>query len=259
MRELRAKIPADLEIEAFVHGAMCVAYSGRCLLSAYMTGRDANRGECAYPCRWNYSLVEDKRPGESFPVYEDERGTHIMSSKDLNMIEHVGALIEAGIDSFKVEGRLKNALYAATIARAYRHAIDDYFESPAKFAENLDWYREQVAGSGNRDYTTGFYFGKPSADAHTYFDSKVNQNYTFVGNAEPSAIEGWVRIEQRNKFWLGSTVEIMKADGRDVHATVLRIVDEHGEDQDSAPHPRQVVDVLLSEPAEPGDLLRTPL
>ena len=157
IRQIREHISDDLEIETFVHGAMCISYSGRCLLSNYFTGRDANRGACTHPCRWKYSVVEEKRPGEYFPVYENERGTYIFNSKDLCMIEHIPDLLEAGIDSFKIEGRMKTALYVATVARTYRKAIDDYLESPEKYQENMPWYLEQIKSCTYRQFTTGFF------------------------------------------------------------------------------------------------------
>ena len=161
IKEIREKIPEDMEIETFIHGAMCISYSGRCLLSNYFTGRDANQGACTHPCRWKYAVVEEKRPGEYLPVYVNERGTYIFNSKDLCMIEHIPELIDAGIDSFKIEGRMKTALYVATVARTYRKAIDDYLESPELYKKNMDWYKEQISNCTYRQFTTGFFFGKP--------------------------------------------------------------------------------------------------
>ena len=162
IKTIRKNIPDDLEIETFIHGAMCISYSGRCLLSSFMAGRDANQGACTHPCRWKYSVVEESRPGEYMPVYENERGTFIFNSKDLCMIEHIPELVEAGIDSFKIEGRMKTALYVATVARTYRKAIDDYLESPEKYQENMPWYLEQIKSCTYRQFTTGFFYGKPS-------------------------------------------------------------------------------------------------
>ena len=159
IREIRAHIPEDMEIETFVHGAMCISYSGRCLLSSYLAGRDANRGACTHPCRWKYSVVEETRPGEYMPVFENERGTFIFNSKDLCMIEHMDDLLNSGIDSLKIEGRMKTALYVATVARTYRKAIDDYMESPEKYRENMDWYRDQISNCTYRQFTTGFFYG----------------------------------------------------------------------------------------------------
>ena len=160
IKEIREKIPAEMEIESFVHGAMCISYSGRCLLSNFFTGRDANRGACTHPCRWKYAVVEETRPGEYLPVYENERGTYIFNSKDLCMIEHISELVEAGIDSLKIEGRMKTALYVATVARTYRKAIDDYFTDPKLYEKNMDWYQAEISKCTYRQFTTGFYFGK---------------------------------------------------------------------------------------------------
>ena len=164
IREIRRQIPKDMEIETFIHGAMCISYSGRCLLSNYLTGRDANQGACTHPCRWKYSIVEETRPGEYMPVFENERGTYIFNSKDLCMIEHIPELMESGIDSFKIEGRMKTALYVATVARTYRKAIDDYKESPECYGAHMEWYKEQIANCTYRKFTTGFFFGKPSEE-----------------------------------------------------------------------------------------------
>ena len=168
IKQLRANIPDDMEIETFVHGSMCISYSGRCLLSNFFTGRDANAGACTHPCRWKYSLMEEQREGEYFPVFENERGTYIFNSKDLCMIEHIPELLDSGIDSFKIEGRMKNALYVATVARTYRKAIDDCLESAEKYRENIKWYKEQIANCTYRGFTTGFFFGKPSSEDHIY-------------------------------------------------------------------------------------------
>ena len=161
IKGIRSKIPDDLEIESFVHGAMCISYSGRCLLSNYFTGRDANQGACTHPCRWKYAVVEETRPGEYLPVYENERGTYLFNSKDLCMIEYIPELVEAGIDSLKIEGRMKTALYVAAVARTYRKAIDDYFCSEELYRTRMDWYRAEIAKCTYRQFTTGFYFGKP--------------------------------------------------------------------------------------------------
>lgn len=170
-----------MEIESFVHGAMCISYSGRCLISNFLTGRDANQGACTHPCRWRYHLVEETRPGEYMPVFEDERGTYLYNSKDLCMIDHIPDLVDAGIDSFKVEGRMKTALYAATVARAYRMAIDDYFEDPEKYYRKLSWYKEEVNKCTTRDFCTGFYFGKPDENSQIYGSNTYNQDYTYLG------------------------------------------------------------------------------
>lgn len=256
IKEIRERIPKEMEIESFIHGAMCISYSGRCLLSNYFTGRDANQGACTHPCRWKYSVVEETRPGEYLPVYENERGTYIFNSKDLCMIEHVPDLIEAGIDSLKIEGRMKTALYVATVARTYRKAIDDYLESEEKYRANMDWYREEIAKCTYRQFTTGFYYGKPDENTQIYDSNTYNSDYVYLGIIYEKDAAGRVRIEQRNKFCAGDRIEIMKPDGRDVPAAVIRIEDEEGNAVDSAPHPKQVLWLTLSEEADAFDLLR---
>lgn len=256
IRQIRAKVPEDLEIEAFVHGAMCMSYSGRCMLSNFFTGRDANRGECTHPCRWRYSIVEETRPGEYMPVYENERGTYIFNSKDLSMIDYIPELCEAGIDSFKLEGRMKTALYVATIARTYRKAIDDYYEDPEKYRRNLPWYRDEIARCTYREFTTGFYFGKPDTNAQIYDSNTYVKNYTYLGTVRSLEEDGTAVFEQKNKFCVGDTIEIMKPDGTDLTAKVLSIRNDDGEEQDSAPHPLQNLHVKLDQRVEEGDILR---
>ena len=253
--ELRAHIPADLEIETFIHGAMCISYSGRCLLSNYFTGRDANQGACTHPCRWKYAVVEETRPGEYMPVYENERGTYIVNSKDLCMIEHIPELIDAGIDSLKIEGRMKTALYVATVARTYRRALDDYMESPQKYRANMPWYQEQISNCTYRQFTTGFFFGKPDEHTQIYDSNTYVKEYIYLGIVGGEK-DGLYRIEQRNKFSVGDEIEIMKPDGRVVPVKVGRILNEAGEEQDSAPHPKQVLYVDLQGQAEIYDILQ---
>lgn len=254
--EIRKNIPDEMEIETFVHGAMCISYSGRCLLSNYFTGRDANQGACTHPCRWKYAVVEEKRPGEYLPVYENERGTYIFNSKDLCMIEHISELIEAGIDSFKIEGRMKTALYVATVARTYRKAIDDYLTSPEKYKENMDWYLEQISNCTYRQFTTGFFFGKPSEESQIYDNNTYIKEYTYLGIVGERNEEGLYQIEQRNKFSVGEQIEVMKPDGRNIPVTVKRIVDEDGNEMESAPHPKQVLYIDLGQELEMYDILR---
>ena len=254
--EIRKNIPDEMEIETFVHGAMCISYSGRCLLSNYFTGRDANQGACTHPCRWKYAVVEEKRPGEYLPVYENERGTYIFNSKDLCMIEHIPELIEAGIDSFKIEGRMKTALYVATVARTYRKAIDDYLTSPEKYKETMDWYLEQISNCTYRQFTTGFFFGKPSEESQIYDNNTYIKEYTYLGIVGERNEEGLYRIEQRNKFSVGEQIEVMKPDGRNIPVTVKRIVDEDGNEMESAPHPKQVLYIDLGQELEMYDILR---
>lgn len=255
IKEIREKIPDGMEIESFVHGAMCISYSGRCLLSNYFTGRDANRGACTHPCRWKYSIVEETRPGEYMPVYENERGTYIFNSKDLCMIGHIPELIDAGIDSLKIEGRMKTALYVATVARTYRRALDDYARSPELYRKNMPWYLDQISNCTYRQFTTGFYFGKPADESQIYDSNTYVKEYTYLGIISGEQ-DGMYRIEQRNKFSVGETIEIMKPNGDNVEAVVRRLADEEGNEQDSAPHPKQVLYVDLGCRAELYDILR---
>jgi putative protease len=285
IKEIREQIPEDMEIESFVHGAMCISYSGRCLLSNYFTGRDANHGACTHPCRWKYALVEETRPGEYLPVFENDRGTFIFNSKDLNMIEHIPELVDAGIDSFKIEGRMKTALYVATVARTYRRAIDDYFVSEERYRANMDWYRAEIAKCTYRKFTTGFYFGKADEDTQIYDESTYVSEYIYLGivgavveagaPAEDAAVGSrgmttvdgdaaggsvespfCARIEQRNKFCVGDEIEIMKPGGENIPVKVIAMYDEEGHPVESCPHPKQTIDVKLSEVPEVGDILR---
>ncbi len=255
IREIRTHIPDEMEIETFVHGAMCISYSGRCLLSNYFTGRDANQGACTHPCRWKYSIVEESRPGEYMPVYENERGTYIFNSKDLCMIEHMDDVLNCGIDSLKIEGRMKTALYVATVARTYRKAIDDYFQSPECYQANMEWYKEQIRSCTYRQFTTGFFYGKTDETSQIYDNNTYEKGYTYLGIAGEVS-DGFCRIEQRNKFSVGEEIEIMKPDGRNISVTVEKILNEEGEEQESAPHPQQVLYVKLSQTPERYDILR---
>ena len=255
IREIRDRIPEEMEIESFIHGAMCISYSGRCLLSNYFTGRDANQGACTHPCRWKYAVVEETRPGEYMPVYENERGTYIFNSKDLCMIGHIPEMIEAGIDSFKIEGRMKTALYVATVARTYRKAIDDYLADVQRYQKNMPWYLDQISNCTYRQFTTGFYFGKPGDESQIYDSNTYVKEYTYLGIIGGEK-DGLYRIEQRNKFSVGETIEIMKPDGQNIETAVQRIVDEEGNEQESAPHPKQVLYVELDHEASQYDILR---
>lgn len=256
IKEIRDNIPEDMDIETFIHGAMCISYSGRCLLSNYFTGRDANKGACTHPCRWKYSVMEEKRPGEYFPVYENERGTYIFNSKDLCMIEHIPDLIETGIDSYKIEGRMKTALYVATVARTYRKAIDDYLESPEKYQKNMPWYLDQISNCTYRQFTTGFFYGKPSEETQIYDNNTYEKGYTYLGIVGPCNEEGMYRIEQRNKFSVGEVIEVMKPNGDNIEVTVKRLVDEDGKEMQSCPHPQQIFYVDLGIELEEYDILR---
>ena len=256
IREIREHIPDDMEIETFVHGAMCISYSGRCLLSNFLVGRDANQGACTHPCRWKYSIVEETRPGEYMPVFENERGTYIFNSKDLCMVEHMGDILESGIDSLKIEGRMKTALYVATVARTYRKAIDDYLESPQKYQENLSWYQEQISNCTYRQFTTGFFYGKPDQNTQIYDSNTYVKEYTYLGFAEEIDDKGLVQITQRNKFSVGESIEIMKPDGQNLTVTVQAIYDEEGNQVPSAPHPQQKLFVDLGCRIDRYDILR---
>ena len=255
IKEIRANIPDELEIETFVHGAMCISYSGRCLLSNFMVGRDANQGACTHPCRWKYSIVEETRPGEVMPVFENERGTYIFNSKDLCMIEHIPEIIEAGIDSLKIEGRMKTALYVATVARTYRKAIDDYQKDPELYRQNMPWYLDQISNCTYRQFTTGFFFGKPSEEAQIYDNNTYVKEYTYLGIIGEEK-DGTYRIEQRNKFSVGEKIEVMKPNGDNIEVVVKRILTEDGVEQESAPHPKQVLYVDLGIQVDEFDILR---
>lgn len=278
IKDIREHIDPDMEIETFIHGAMCISYSGRCLLSNYLVGRDANRGACTHPCRWKYSIVEEERPGEYMPVFENERGTYIFNSKDLCMIEHIPEMLEAGIDSFKVEGRMKTALYVATVARTYRNAIDDLLESEEKYRENLEHYKEEIGKCTYREFTTGFFFNKPTSESQIYDNNTYVKNYTYIGTVEnviapqdpgsgdasgPQAFAAGnvpgpqICFEQKNKFSVGDELEIMKPDGRNLFVTVKSILGD-GQPQESAPHPQQALTIEFNENEviEIGDIIR---
>lgn len=256
IKGIRENIPDDLEIETFVHGAMCMAYSGRCLLSNYFTGRDANRGACTHPCRWKYYLTEETRPGEYLPVEENERGTYIFNSKDLCMIEYIPELVAAGINSFKVEGRMKTALYVASVARTYRRAIDDFYESPLRYKENIPYYKEEISKCTYRQFTTGFFFGKPGDDAQIYDNNTYIKEYTYLGIINGSSEAGLYELEQRNKFSVGEEIEVMKPDGRNLLVTVKKITDSDGNVMESCPHPKQKIYADFGTPLEVNDILR---
>lgn len=256
IKDIRNHIPDDLEIETFVHGAMCISYSGRCLLSSFMAGRDANKGACTHPCRWKYAVVEESRPGQYMPVEENERGTYIFNSKDLCMIDHIPELVDAGIDSFKIEGRMKTALYVATVARTYRMAIDDYFENPKKYEENIPKYKTLISQCTYRQYTTGFFFGKPDETTQIYDCNVYERDYVYLGISGEPLEDGSFVIEQKNKFCVGDKIEIMKADGRDIEANVISITDQDGVAMESCPHPKQIITIKLDQVPEDGDILR---
>lgn len=254
--EIRKHIPEDMEIESFIHGAMCISYSGRCLLSNYFTSRDANQGACTHPCRWKYAVVEEKRPGEYLPVEEDDRGTYIFNSKDLCMVEYIPEMMEAGIDSFKIEGRMKTALYVATVARTYRKAIDDYKTSPELYRSNMDYYREEISKCTYRQFTTGFYFGKTTEESQIYDSNTYIREYTYLGMVEQTDTQGRMVLEQRNKFAVGETIEAMMFDGSNQELVVQEIRDDDGNIMESAPHPKQRLHVDLGVQLPIGCILR---
>ncbi|MDK2823164.1 MAG: family peptidase [Clostridia bacterium] len=245
-----------VEIETFIHGAMCISYSGRCLLSNYMADRDANRGECAQACRWNYNLVEEKRPGKYYPIIEDERGTYVFNSQDLCLFEHMKLLIDAGIDSFKIEGRMKSVYYVATVVRAYRKIIDYYF-SEQKQHFNINYWREELEKVSHRPYTTGFYFGKPEDSAATLESSNYIRPYDFVGVVlDYEETTGIATIEQRNRFHIGERIEFFGPHGNDFSQVITEIVDEEGNYLETAPHPRQILKIPVKQRVFSFDLLR---
>ena len=255
IKEIRRNIPDELEIESFIHGAMCISYSGRCLLSNYFTGRDANRGACTHPCRWKYAVMEESRPGEYLPIEENERGTYIFNSKDLCMIEYIPEIIDAGIDSLKIEGRMKIALYVATVARTYRKAIDDFFVSEEHYRSNMDYYKEEIAKCTYRQFTTGFYFQKPDENTQIYDSNTYVKEYTYIGMVEECR-DGKIKLTQRNKFSVGEEIEVMNPDGSNELLMVHSIQDEEGNPMESAPHPKQMIWVDLKKELPKGYILR---
>ncbi len=254
--EIRKRIPDDLELEAFVHGAMCVSYSGRCLLSNYMTNRDANMGACSHPCRWNYSLVEQTRPGEYMDVFENERGTFIFNSKDLCMIRYIPQLVECGISSFKIEGRVKTSYYTATIIKAYREEIDRYFENPAEYKFSEAQY-EELCKISHRPYSTGFYLGKPTPNEQVYTDSSYIRDYDLIGMVEEYDKKTQIaKISQRNRFFQGDEIEVITPNAPFFTQTVDWMENEKGERIDVANHAAMTVFMPLKNPVEPGAMLR---
>ncbi|WP_034327377.1 peptidase U32 family protein [Alkaliphilus transvaalensis] len=256
VKEIREHIPQEVELEAFVHGAMCISYSGRCLLSNYMANRDANRGECAQPCRWKYHIVEEKRPGEYMPVYEDEKGTYIMNSKDLCMIEYIPEIIESGINSLKIEGRMKTTYYVATVVRAYRMAIDAYLKDPQNWECKEEWL-EEIKKASHRDFTTGFYHQRPDENEHLYTDKSYVRNYDFIGMVlDYDHNNKIVTVEQRNRFFQGDQIEIIGPHKELVKTVIEKMWDEEGKEIEVAPHPKQIVKMKIDKIVEPYDLLR---
>lgn len=254
--EIRQRVQPDLELEAFVHGAMCISYSGRCLLSNYMTARDSNSGNCSHPCRWKYYLMEEQRPGEYMPVFENERGTFIYNSKDLCMIEHIDKLIESGLSSFKIEGRVKSEFYVSTVVKAYRQAIDSYFENPEEYRFDPTLL-DELKKVSHRDYTTGFYFGKPGGSEQHYASSSYIREYDMVGivkdyNAETKMAE----VVQKNRFFKGSKVEFLRPVGKFFTQEIGLILDAEGNEIQVANRPQSTVYVKTEQPVEPDTFLR---
>ncbi len=253
--EIRAKTPADLEIECFVHGAMCVSFSGRCLLSNYFIGRDSNRGECAQPCRWKYALMEEKRPGFYLPIEEDHSGTYIMNARDMCMIEHIPQMVKAGISSFKIEGRAKSAYYTAVITNAYRAAIDGYIENPADSYRPEPWVVEETRKVSYREYCTGFFFGDPKDNAQIFYDGVYKRNWNVMAQVEKTE-NGRIYVSQRNRFFAGDELEIMLAGSEPVKIKVENLKSEDGEAIDVAPHPMMKCSFDCDIAVHPGALIR---
>lgn len=256
IREIRQRIPENMDLESFVHGAMCISYSGRCLLSNYMIDRDANRGMCAHPCRWKYKLVEEKRPGEYYPVEEDNRGTYIMNSKDLCMLEHLPDLIDAGVSSFKIEGRMKSVFYVANVVSAYRKAIDSYMADPENYSFDYSWYNEMLKAS-HREFTTGFYYDKPTNEDQNYQTSAYTREYSFTGKVLSYDTDSSIAVvEQRNKMSLGDTIEVFGPDIDYFEQKLTVLLDEDDNPIESAPHPQQILHIKMNKPVKPNYILR---
>ena len=254
--EIRRRTPEGLEVEAFVHGAMCISYSGRCLLSNYMTNRDSNQGACSHPCRWKYNLVEETRPGEYMPVFENERGTFIYNSKDLCMVEHIDKLAECGLDSFKIEGRVKTEYYLATVVKAYREAIDSFFRDPQNFKPNPMWL-EELKKVSHRDYTTGFFFGKPDGNEQNYETSSYIRNYELLGIVDSyDEKTGLVSVIQKNRFFKGSEVEFLRPNGDFIKFKIEYMENADGEEMEIANRPQSVAKIKTDFPLEKDSMMR---
>ena len=254
IKEIREK--CSVELEMFVHGAMCISYSGRCLMSNYLTGRDANRGSCAQPCRWNYALVEEKRPGQYFPVLEDERGTYIFNSKDMCLLPYLPDVIASGVDSLKIEGRMKSVHYAASVVKAYREAIDSYFAAPEQFEVKKEWV-EELDKVSHRAYTTGFYYGRPTEKDQIYGTSSYTQTSDFVGLVlDYDEKIGFATVEQRNNMKVGQEIEIFQPHLAGYRQILQEMYNDEGEAIQVAPHPQQIVKIRMDKPVEPYGILR---
>lgn len=256
LKEMKKVLPPDTEIEAFVHGAMCMSYSGRCLLSNFMVGRDANRGSCTHPCRWKYSLVEEKRPGEYYPIEEDERGSYIMNSRDLCMLDKLPDLIDAGIYSLKIEGRMKSPFYVATVVSAYRAALDSYLDNPDTYEFQEKWFTELCKAS-HREFYHGFYYSKPDSSGQNYSSSDYTREYSFIGVVRGFEHDtGLTIVEQRNKFSVGEDIEVFGPRTEYTDEIVREMYDEDNNPIESAPHPQQIIKIKLSKAYPENFILR---
>ena len=256
IRVMREELPEDIEIESFVHGAMCISYSGRCLLSNFMAGRDANRGACTHPCRWKYALVEEQRPGQYYPIEEDGYGSYILNSRDLCMIDRIPDLAEAGVYSLKIEGRMKSMYYVATVVTAYRAAIDSYLSDPENYEFDSKWY-DELCKASHREFTHGFYYNKPTDKDQNYLTSDYTRNYSFIGLVrETDETTGLTTVEQRNKFSIGDTVEVFGPYTPYYEETIREMYDEDGNPVQSAPHPQQILRIRFKRIPEEGFILR---
>ena len=253
--EIRAKTPAELEIECFVHGAMCMSFSGRCMLSNYLTGRDANRGDCAQPCRWKYHLVEEKRPGQFFEITDSSDGTYILNSQDMCMIEHIPELVAAGVDSFKIEGRAKSAYYAAAVTNAYRAAIDEYLKNPSMDFKPSQWIIDEMRKISYRDYCTGFYFNNPNENAHVYYDGIYIREWDIIANVLGSDGE-FVDVIQRNRFFVGDELEVLEPQTEPYTIKITEMFNEKGESIDVAPNPMATIRIKCDKNIKAGAILR---
>lgn len=256
INEIRKKTPASLELEIFVHGAMCISYSGRCLLSNYMAGRDSNRGLCAHPCRWKYYLMEEKRPREYFPVYENDRGSFIFNSKDLCMIEYIPQIIESGASSLKIEGRMKSSFYVATVVKAYHEALDSYYQNRDNFVLDPKLL-EEVSKASHREYTTGFFFNKPDSQSQIYNTSSYIREYDFIGVVQKyDKATKIATIEQRNRMYKGEEIEVLNPKGDFFVQRIEWMKNADGEEIDVAPHPQMTVYMPMKEEVGEYTILR---
>lgn len=259
IQEIRENSPKDMDIEAFIHGAMCMSYSGKCVISNYTTGRDANRGACAQSCRWKYTLVEENENGDYEKVLDDIDSEFFFNTKDMCMIEYVPQIIESGINSFKIEGRMKTAYYVATTVRAYRMAIDEYIKNPENWKFNPMWLEELKKGS-HRHFSTGFYLGKTATKDQNYESASYVRNYDFIGVVRGHDKENdLVIVEQRNRMFVGDEIEIIGPYKETMYATILEMYNEDGEPIESAPHAKQIVKMKLDIEVEENYMLRKPI